>query len=276
MTRCRQATLPELEEILDWAADEGWNPGLEDAAAFYGTDPEGFFVAVDEADVPIAAISVVNHTETFAFLGLYIVRPEHRGQGVGLALWQHALKHAGARTVGLDGVEAQQSNYEASGFVHSSGTTRYSGGIAPLADPEVRLATEEDIPALISLVVAASGVVKTDYLQNWFTNAATRKTLVLCTDGAFAGLTTIRKCRVGAKIGPLIADSASAAERLVVHAATLFEGPLILDVPEAASGLSALCQTWGWNAGFRTARMYRGAFSPVAHPFFAVTSLELG
>ena len=110
MTRYRTATLRDLSLILDWAADEGWNPGLDDAEAFFAADPAGFFVAVDEQDNPVASISVVNHTDDFAFLGLYIVRKEFRGRGIGLGLWKHALQHAGARTVGLDGVEAQQDN----------------------------------------------------------------------------------------------------------------------------------------------------------------------
>ncbi|NIP17093.1 MAG: N-acetyltransferase, partial [Xanthomonadales bacterium] len=46
----------ELDTVLDWAAAEGWNPGLEDADAFYRADPDGFFIAeVDGA--PAAAIS---------------------------------------------------------------------------------------------------------------------------------------------------------------------------------------------------------------------------
>ena len=98
----RNADLSELETVLDWAAAEGWNPGLADAEAFYTADPQGFFVA--EADgAPVAAISVVNHDAKNAFLGLYICKPEVRGQGIGFALWQHALRHAGDRSVGLDG-----------------------------------------------------------------------------------------------------------------------------------------------------------------------------
>jgi hypothetical protein len=32
-------TQPELRIAVDWAADEGWNPGLNDAACFYAADP---------------------------------------------------------------------------------------------------------------------------------------------------------------------------------------------------------------------------------------------
>ena len=34
MITFRTATLAELETVLDWAAAEGWNPGIDDAVAF--------------------------------------------------------------------------------------------------------------------------------------------------------------------------------------------------------------------------------------------------
>ncbi|WP_136442613.1 GNAT family N-acetyltransferase [Pacificoceanicola onchidii] len=273
---CRTATLPELEQILDWAAEEGWNPGLDDAPAFFAADPEGFFVAVGPDDQPVAAISVVNHSADFAFLGLYIVRPAYRGQGIGLALWTHALKHAGPRTVGLDGVEAQQDNYRASGFAHAGGTTRYSGEIAARSDTEICEINAEDIPALIAMEAAASGSEKPDYLRVWLTASPNRRTLALSQTGRVTGFCTVRACRTGAKIGPLIAANAADAERLIGHAACLYSGPIILDVPQSAQALDALCQTLGLGAGFRTARMYRGPFDAPQPPVFAVASLELG
>ncbi|MEJ1998873.1 MAG: N-acetyltransferase, partial [Maritimibacter sp.] len=74
----RVAKPDELELILSWATDEGWNPGLEDAAAFHAADPDGFFVATRD-DQPVAAISVVNHSDSYAFLGLYLCHPNWRG-----------------------------------------------------------------------------------------------------------------------------------------------------------------------------------------------------
>lgn len=276
MIRCRKATLPELRQILDWAAVEGWNPGLDDAEAFYHADPDGFYVATDEADRPVATISVVNHNAEFAFLGLYIVSPEFRGKGIGMALWEHALRHTGNRTVGLDGVEAQQKNYEASGFKHAGATTRFEGAIQGKRDPVIRLAQSDDLPALIAKEVSASGVAKPAYLRAWFASSETRQTIVSDGTAAMDGFCTIRACRNGAKIGPLVANDASVSQRLVAHAATLFEGPVILDVPQTASDLTRLCAHHGLMPGFRTARMYRGPISRFVHRNYAVTSLELG
>lgn len=270
MITFRTASLEEVALVLDWAAEEGWNPGLEDAPAFFAADPHGFFVAVED-EVPVAAISVVNHNDRFAFLGLYIVRPTHRGRGIGFDLWRHALAHAGDRTIGLDGVPAQQANYAASGFVLAGGTTRFEGEIAAVSSDAVRLAGGDDIPELIAREAAASGECKTAHLTAWFQGAETRQTFV-----APDGFLTARACRAGAKVGPMVAEHAAAAERLLRHAAGAFAGPLIIDVPAASTKLTALCRSLEMTPGFETARMYRGTPPVGQGEVFAVATLELG
>ena len=37
----RRMSKSELDRALDWAAAEGWNPGLHDAESFYAVDPQG-------------------------------------------------------------------------------------------------------------------------------------------------------------------------------------------------------------------------------------------
>ncbi len=270
MISYRHARRDELDQVLDWAAAEGWNPGLDDAAAFLAADPQGFFVASD-GDTPVAAISVVNHNDSFAFLGLYIVQPAYRGQGIGHGLWQHALDHAGSRVVGLDGVPDQQSNYAASGFVHAGATTRYVGAIMGTAVPGIRPARPDDVAALVDREAAASGARKAAYMSAWFQNTPSRKTLL-----GPQGLCTVRACRVGAKIGPLLADDTDAVHDLLHAAAAVFPGDIMIDVPDAAPGLARLCADLGLTPGFETARMYRGPFAKGPGRLFAVTTLELG
>ena len=51
-------TEDEVRLAVDWAAREGWNPGLADADAFRSADPDGFLIGrVDGA--PVAVISAV-------------------------------------------------------------------------------------------------------------------------------------------------------------------------------------------------------------------------
>ncbi len=55
----RRMTKADLGLVLDWAAAEGWNPGLDDTAPFHAADPDGFFIAVEDEKI-LAAISVVD------------------------------------------------------------------------------------------------------------------------------------------------------------------------------------------------------------------------
>src|SRR3954471_11852510 len=131
----RPASRRELDVALEWAAQEGWNPGLSDSECFYAADPEGFLLAFRDAE-PVASISVVRYGGDFGFLGLFIVRPDLRGRGYGYPLWRAGMARLEGRTVGLDGVVAQQENYRRSRFSLAHWNIRYGGqpGVGALQD----------------------------------------------------------------------------------------------------------------------------------------------
>lgn len=271
----RTATPAEIGEILDWAAAEGWNPGLDDARPFHAADPGGFFVSTVEGR-PVAAISVVNHDAGQSFLGLYLCLPEWRGKGIGFALWKRALDHAGTRSVGLDGVAAQQANYARSGFVLAGASRRYEGTLAPAADPAIRPVTPGDLPALIARDTAATGYGRAAFLRAWLDPTATRLSLATGDLSAFA---TIRRCGSGAKIGPVIAPDAAVALRLIRAAlAALPAERVIIDLPGRNAALAALLEAEGFTMTFETARMYRGPAPLAAAPATeqAIATMELG
>lgn len=271
----RPATLSDLEQILDWAAEEGWNPGLQDAPAFFAADPDGFFLAEKDGRA-IAAISVVNHSDRYAFLGLYLCRPEHRGKGIGFALWQHALTHAGDRTVGLDGVPAQEANYAKSGFVLVDRTRRLTGTL-PVAPAAGILAGPGDVDAILRLDAEANGYPRARYIGAWVTGTTDRKTVVLRDGAALTGFATARRCREGVKIGPVIAPDAGVALHLAAQAAAAFQtASVIVDVPDVATDFGASLSGAGFVETFATARMYRGSAPAMMPTLHAVCTLELG
>jgi len=272
----RRARAEELATVLDWAAAEGWNPGLEDAQAFFAADPEGFFLAERDGEI-VAAISVVNHSDSFAFLGLYLCRPDWRGKGVGYALWQHALGHAGDRTIGLDGVPAQEANYAASGFLRTGATRQFEGRVDPAESPDIRSAAPSDATALGALDQAANGVSRPAFLTEWTRLADSRFTLVLEDGAALTGFATLRRCRAGAKLGPVIAPDPASALRLMQHAAALApDTALIVGVPEASTGFLRTLAAEGFTETFSTARMYRGPAPETGASLQAIATMELG
>ena len=270
----------DAARAADWAADEGWNPGLSDALAFQAADPAGFLVGRLDGE-PVGCISVVRYGEGFGFLGFYIMTPKARGQGYGIRLWQAGMKHLAGRLVGLDGVPAQQDNYRKSGFRLAWRNVRYQGVAKPgdgavagvtLVDgrglPFDRLAAydrrffREHREAFLSLWIALPGHVSLAALR----------------DGALQGFGVIRPCRQGFKIGPLYAAeptiAAALADALAVHARGQ---PVALDVPEPNGEAVALAKRLGLAPVFETARMYTGPDPEIDRAgLYGITTFELG
>jgi hypothetical protein len=262
--------------IVDWAADEGWNPGLHDAAAFHATDPGGFLLGSIDGE-PVGAISVVRHDPSFAFLGLYLVRPAWRGQGHGLAMWRAGLELAGDRVVGLDGVVARQADYRRSSFDLVRRNVRYGGTGGGSAPAGLTALAEVPVDALLDYDAAVFPVRRAAYLGAWLAMPGSHG-LAVVRDGALAGYGIARPCRVGVKIGPLFADDPAVAEAIYAGlAAWSGDRPIFLDVPEPNVAAVALAERHGLKPVFETARMYLGAApaEPVER-IFGVTTFELG
>jgi hypothetical protein len=269
----------EIALAADWAAAEGWNPGLADAPCFATVDAEGFLIG--ELDgTPAATISCVNYDDRFAFLGFYIVRPELRGHGLGWKIWQAAIAHAGGRTIGLDGVVAQQDNYRKSGFKLAYRNVRYGGRVAPAgAQVQPGIVSLADVP--LATVAADDATVfpapRESFLRAWI-GATGHTGRALMRDGRLAAWGEIRPCRAGHKIGPLIADDRAAADAVLdALIAAVGGGEVFLDVPEPNREAVALAQARGLAPVFETARMYTGPIRDVAiRRIFGVTTFELG
>jgi GNAT superfamily N-acetyltransferase len=268
----------EIALGVDWAAAEGWNPGLNDAPCFATVDAAGFLIGELDGK-PAATISCVNYDDSFAFLGCYIVRPDLRGRGFGWRIWQAAIAHAGARTIGLDGVVAQQDNYRKSGFRLAYRNVRYGGRVAAVGAQARPLTPLADVP--FAIVAADDAKVfpapRENFLRTWI---GTRGHVgrALMRDGALAAWGVIRPCREGFKIGPLVAEDRAAAEAVLdALIAAVGGAEVFLDIPEPNAEAQALAQSRGLRPVFETARMFTGAVRDVAiQRIFGVTTFELG
>lgn len=268
----------EIALAAEWAAAEGWNPGLADAACFATVDPDGFLVGELDGETA-ATISCVNYDARFAFLGFYIVRPDLRGRGYGLQTWNAAVAHAGGRVIGLDGVVAQQDNYRKSGFQLAYANIRFGGVVAASAAPPAGIVALRDVP--LAMIEASDATVfpasRPQFLRAWI-GAPGHVGCALMRDGRLTGWGVIRPCRSGRKIGPLVADDRAAAEAvlsaLLAHAGG---GEIFLDVPAVNREAVALAQSLGLAPVFETARMYTGAIPSLRlERVFGVTTFELG
>jgi GNAT superfamily N-acetyltransferase len=271
----RPMTPADLATAIGWAADEGWNPGLADSGPFLAEDEGGFLMGWLDGK-PVASISVIRYGDSFGFLGFYIVIPEHRGQGHGIALWNAGMARLEGRTVGLDGVVDQQANYAKSGFDLAHRNIRYGGTVAAEAPRDPRL-VDPDPAAITAFDRPFFPAPRARFLTAWLT-APGHVVRTLVEDGRLTGYGVLRPCREGSKIGPLFAASDADADTLFqALAAEAPPGPVFLDPPEPNAAALRLAERHGLAPSFETARMYRGPAPALPlDRIFGITSFELG
>ena len=268
----------ELGLALDWADREGWNPGLKDSDCFHAADSDGFLIGCLGQE-PVACISSVSYGENYGFIGLYIVKPELRGRGYGRRIWQAGMKKLGDRVIGLDGVTAQQDNYQKSGFVLAHRNIRFGGTpqLAPVRDAkltQIDFAWEQPILDYDRPFFPAT---RSSFLRCWLWPDH-RKAVALVENGRIKGYGVIRACRRGFKIGPLFADNEEGADLLFrALAANAHADPVYLDCPEPNRSATDLATRHALYPVFETARMYRGRVSDLSlSRTYGITTFELG
>jgi GNAT superfamily N-acetyltransferase len=273
----RTMTKHEIGFAIDLAAAEGWNPGLRDAEPFVAADRGGFLVGLLDGE-PIGCISAVSYEGSFGFIGLYIVVPEQRGKGYGIALWNAAMQRLAGHTIGLDGVVAQQDNYRRSGFTLAYRNIRFEGrgggaGVTGLVD--ARSVPFERLRAYDRRGFPAE---RPAFLRAWIDQRGATA-LASLDGGVLRGYGVIRPCRAGFKVGPLFADTADVGDSLYCGLTSRApEGSAVyLDAPEVSPAALALADRYAMRRVFETARMYTGAPPAVdLRVVFGVTTFELG
>ena len=272
----RRMKYEEVQTAVDWAAAEGWNPGINDAELFYQADPRGFFVAEENGEA-VGCCSAVVYERELAFFGLFIVRPDCRKRGIGLRLTHTAMEYVGECNCGLDGVVAMQAKYADFGFQFAYRNIRYEGSCDGRECGEIVSLDSVPFDVVESYDRRHFSVGRQAFLRKWISQPGC-SALGYIHGGALAGYGVLRPCCVGYKIGPLFADTESIADALFQalcvssHGASVF-----LDVPEPNDGAVALARRYGMRPCFETARMYTKQVPDFPlQRVFGVTTFELG
>ena len=272
----------EVRMLDQWTADEGWNPGLHDLALAHSLDAEAF-IALRQTNVLAGAGTIFRHAPGFGFMGLFIMRKDLRGQGIGRSLWHRRRDALLARltphaVIGMDGVFDMVPFYTRGGFRFAHRSLRYQG----LSSGGARDSAVVEVDALPAEQLAAFDARHFPCARPTFLSAWVRQpqicALALVEDGEIRAFGARRVCRTGFKIGPLFADSTAFAERLL---GALLEGTsgaqMQIDIPEPNAAGLALARTLGMTECFGCARLYLGQDPALPlQRIFGVTSFEFG
>ncbi len=287
----RHDELPLLEQ---WTSVEGWNPGTGDLQVAWDVDPDAF-VAMRSSGPDgelLGTGTTFVQAPSFGFMGLFVVRPDARGHGLGARLWIHRRDRMVGRlapgaTVGIDGVFDMVPFYERGGFSFAHRTLRFQGPANGVDAPDIEVHQPPLDAQLLGEIVDVDArhqpVRRERFLEGWLRRPGVVTAIRRDASGRLCGLGVLRPCADGYKIGPLDAADPATAAALLATLTSDRAGPGVvgqqvqIDVPEPNEAASDLVASLGWNESFGCARMYLGPDPGLPlGSIFGVTSFEFG
>lgn len=271
-----------VTKLVNWAKYEGWNPGPEDAGVFYSTDPDGYYGYFDDEEL-IAGGAIISYNGKYGFMGLFIVRPEYRGQGIGNALWFKRRDMLLSRLdqgapIGMDGVVDMQPFYKKGGFEIAFIDKRFER-IGEQFDISQNITNIEnhDFEAVIEYDANCFGVPRPQFLIPWLSMNEVKK-FKYTQDNSLLGFAILRRANSGYKIGPLFADNETVAEELYKACLSSANGQMVyLDISMSNQNAVNMVNRYNAKFVFECARMYYGKpLNANTQKVFGITTFELG
>lgn len=273
----RVMTKDDLKIALDWAAKEGWNPGIDDVDNFYVADPGGFLIG-ELNGKPISCISVISYNSDFNFIGIYIVKPEERKKGFGLKTWQEAFKLIPNQSKALDAVLEQVNTYQKSGFKPAHSHLRYEGIIQGEISQDLVDLKTINFEKLCRYDNQYFPGYRPNFLHQWINQTHGKGYAIINNNDELLGYGVIRKAVNGFKIAPLFAENQDIAEKLFLGLCSYAEKSTIyIDIPNINKQAISLVESYQMQCIFQCVRMYTNNPPHLDwNNIFGVTTLELG
>jgi hypothetical protein len=269
----------ELALANHWAVDEGWNPGLHDAAVFNRADP-GSLLTLEVDGAPVGVMSATRFSDEQGFLGFFVMAPEFRRGRYAWTLMKAGLERIGDRVLGAESVLELVRTYARYGLTPYYQTVSYHG-VSPSSPAPwkegVETASSVD-PSLIAAYDQTSvGVPRAPFIQAWLTLPESRA-LVFKRKDRLCGFGVARRCPHGIRIGPLQADHPDVAEALFDALIGWAPGETIsIDCPGINPSAAPLAIAKGLTPGSTSSRLYRGKPpSGASHRVYGLMSFAFG
>jgi GNAT superfamily N-acetyltransferase len=211
--------------------------GKMDAELYWAAGrPEGAGIYVGELDGElITCIAMIQHNESYGWVGLYYCEENHRGKGFAFKTWQTsraAIKQKA--NIGLYAMPSASHLYERSGFERTWGATVYGFRVSSIievyrkisvADISTKPATEVDFAKLRLYTEDVIGIkfAQVGLLEKCITLQTHAAEVAVSRSGNIVGFAVIRECHnseeKGYHLAPLLADTVDIARLLLLQLA---------------------------------------------------------
>ena len=258
----RVMTAADLPFAHSLRAMAGWNQTLQDWQRLLALAPDGCFLA-ERGGQPAGTATTTGYETHLAWIGMVIVHPDFRGQGIGTALLEHCLRHLESRgipCVKLDATPLGKPIYERLGFRDEWTLARWEvarPGPPTRASSNVRALRSGDMARVLELDEQAFGVSRRKLIEGLARQS--ERALVVEEAGDVAGYGLLRRGERANYLGPMVCSSAAAAPGLAAQLLSgLDERPVFWDIPDQIPEAVRLAEAAGFKRQRPLTRMFRG------------------
>ncbi len=273
----------DAEAVWPLSVEAGWNQNVADWKFMLGAG-RGFGLK-NAAGTWEASSLVLPLGQRLAWISMVLVTKDRRRGGVGTNLLKRCIEEvrSSGAVAGLDATEQGRPIYLPLGFHDLYKIARWHLGVAneaivPPAGLTVRPFGIADLPKLAIYDRPLSGMERPTLLAHLATRQPGMAWVAETASGKLAGFALGREGRTASSIGPVIADTESAALALIAKATTSTKGPFIIDVPEAHNDIRRWLERQGAASPRGYMRMTLGTADKLDDPrhVFALAGPELG
>lgn len=237
-------TTDDISAAMRLVEAAGWNQVPGDWQRVIQYQPWGCFKAAVDNRL-IGTVTSTSYGQELAWIGMMLVDPALRRQGIGRALMQQviaALQAADMHTIKLDATPAGRPLYEQLGFVAQFDFQRWRRGDTTTTLPSLSSKPEE-LAYHRELDCAAFGVDRSHWLDKLAADS-----LVQCNP---AGFGMLRNGRIADYLGPIVCHSAQAAHEIIAQLVSRSSATMFWDIPRPDE---AICG-WARQLGFEPVRV---------------------
>jgi GNAT superfamily N-acetyltransferase len=264
----------------------GWNQVAADWQRLLELDPGGCFVVEWQGD-PVGTVTTTAYDTALGWIGMLLVHPGHRRQGIGTLLLHHAihsLQQRGVRCIGLDATPAGEVLYARDGFQAVWALARWealSTPILPSLDSSITIRAgigAEAWAQVTALDTASFGVNRPDLLRSLDRQSALTA-VALDLHGQVTALGMLRRGSHAMLLGPLVATTPQGAASLLAYLCNAFPGARFFwDIPEPNQPACHLAESMGFKRQRPLTRMILGQECTLPDPrlLYAIADLATG
>jgi GNAT superfamily N-acetyltransferase len=248
----------------------GWNQTAADWRRFLGNSPQGCFVMEHDGKVAGTATTIC-YEGRFAWIGMVLVDPEYRKQGIGTALLEKTIEYlddSHLASMKLDATPQGKPIYKKLGFVEEYEIERWilkrpPGAMAATPRSTCLPISQPQREQVFQLDKELFGADRGFLLESLW-NEAPEFAAAVWEDGSILGYAFGRRGLFADHLGPWVGRTLAAAEQILQRfLATSSRETLIVDCMKSNSAAVKLLGIYGFAPSRPLTRMVRG---PNAYP----------